>query len=147
MKRLYVLVLLILGSGIGNAQIAYVRGGTEILRRGRTTAGERPAGNGKDGRVQCGRGLRQHKAQAVVAIYGSFRWFTPGVDTRKVVQVTRLENEFARTFSVSPDGKSIAWERAKTVDKDQEADLWIVGVDGSNMKLLVRNGFEPSWAR
>ena len=67
--------------------------------------------------------------------------------SRKVVQVTRLENEFARAFSVSPDGKSIVFERAKTVDKDQEADLWIVGVDGSNMRLLVRNGFEPSWAR
>ena len=67
--------------------------------------------------------------------------------TRKVVPVTRLANEFARTFSVSPDGKSIVFERAKTLDKDQEADLWIVGVDGSNMRLLVRNGFEPSWAR
>lgn len=67
--------------------------------------------------------------------------------SRKVVQVTRLENEFARTFSVSPDGKSIVFERAKTVDKDKEADLWIVGVDGGNMRLLVRNGFEPSWSR
>ena len=67
--------------------------------------------------------------------------------SRKVTQVTRLENEFARNFSVSPDGKWIVFERAPTVDKDQEADLWIVGVDGSNMRLLVRNGFEPSWAR
>jgi Tol biopolymer transport system component len=67
--------------------------------------------------------------------------------SRKVTQVTRLENEFARNFSVSPDGKWIVFERAKTVDKDQEADLWIAGVDGSNMRLLVRNGFEPSWAR
>jgi Tol biopolymer transport system component len=67
--------------------------------------------------------------------------------SRKVTQVTHLENEFARTFSVSPDGKSIVFERAKTLDKDQEADLWIARIDGSNMKLLVRNGFEPSWAR
>ena len=67
--------------------------------------------------------------------------------SRKVNPVTHLENEFARTFSISPDGKSIVFERAKTVDKDQEADLWIAGIDGSNMKLLVRNGFEPSWSR
>jgi hypothetical protein len=67
--------------------------------------------------------------------------------SRKVVQVTRLENEFARTFSISPDGKWIVFERAKTIDKDQEADLWIAGIDGSNMRLLVRNGFEPSWSR
>lgn len=65
--------------------------------------------------------------------------------TRKTTQVTRLENEFARTFSVSPDGKWIVFERAKTADKDQEADLWIIGTDGRNAHLLVRNGFEPSW--
>lgn len=65
--------------------------------------------------------------------------------TRKTTPVTRLENEFARSFSVSPDGKSIVFERAKTADKDQEADLWIVGVDGKNARLLVRNAFEPSW--
>jgi len=67
--------------------------------------------------------------------------------SKKMVQVTRLENEFARNFSISPDSKSIVFERAKTLDQDQEADLWIAGIDGSNMKLLVRNGFEPSWAR
>ncbi|HEY8410918.1 MAG TPA: hypothetical protein VIK76_05935, partial [Pyrinomonadaceae bacterium] len=67
--------------------------------------------------------------------------------SRKVNQVTHLENEFARTFTISPDGKSIVFERAKTVDKDQEADLWIARIDGGNMRLLVRNGFEPSWSR
>ena len=67
--------------------------------------------------------------------------------SRKVKQVTHLENEFARTFTISPDGKSIVFERAKTVDKDQEADLWIARIDGGNMRLLVRNGFEPSWSR
>ena len=67
--------------------------------------------------------------------------------TRRTTQVTRLENEFARTFSVSPDGKWIVFERAKTADKDQEADLWIVGTDGKEPRLLVRNGFEPAWGR
>ena len=63
----------------------------------------------------------------------------------KTTQVTRLENEYARSFSVSPDGKWIVFERARTADKDQEADLWIIGTDGRNARLLVRNGFEPSW--
>ncbi|MFN2576328.1 MAG: hypothetical protein ABR607_01410 [Pyrinomonadaceae bacterium] len=63
----------------------------------------------------------------------------------KTAQVTRLENEFARSFSVSPDGKWIVFERAPTSDKDREADLWIVGTDGRNPHLLVRNGFEPAW--
>jgi hypothetical protein len=65
--------------------------------------------------------------------------------TRKQTQVTHLENEFARNFSVSPDGKWIVFERAKTLDKDQDADLWIVGVDDQKMRSLVKNGFEPSW--
>ncbi len=65
--------------------------------------------------------------------------------SRKQTQVTHLENEFARNFSVSHDGKWVVFERAKTLDKDQEADLWIVGIDGKEMRLLVRNGFEPSW--
>jgi WD40-like Beta Propeller Repeat len=68
-------------------------------------------------------------------------------NSKKVSQVTRLENEFARNFSISPDGKWIVFERAKTLDKDQEADLWIARIDGGDMKLLVRNGFEPSWGR
>jgi hypothetical protein len=63
----------------------------------------------------------------------------------KTTNVTKLENEFARTFSVSPDGKWIVFERAPTADKEKDADLWIVGTDGSNPHLLVRNGFEPAW--
>jgi hypothetical protein len=65
--------------------------------------------------------------------------------TQKTTQVTKLVNEFARSFSVSPDSNWIVFERAATADKDQEADLWIVGTDGRNARLLVRNGFEPAW--
>jgi WD40-like Beta Propeller Repeat len=67
--------------------------------------------------------------------------------SKKVVQVTRLANEFARNFSISPDGNWLIFERAKTIEKDQESDLWIARIDGSDMRLLVRNGFEPSWGR
>jgi hypothetical protein len=67
--------------------------------------------------------------------------------SRKTTPVTNFEKEFARTFSVSPDGKWIVFERAPTVDKDQEADLWIIGTDGRNAHLLVKNGFEPAWGR
>jgi Tol biopolymer transport system component len=67
--------------------------------------------------------------------------------TRKVDQVPHFENEFARNFSISPDSNWVVFERAKTLDKDQEADLWIARIDGSNMRLLARNGFEPSWSR
>jgi hypothetical protein len=67
--------------------------------------------------------------------------------TRKVTQVTRLENEFARRFSISPDGQWIVFERAKSLEDDEDSDLWIARIDGGNMHLLVRNGFAPSWSR
>jgi len=66
-------------------------------------------------------------------------------NTRKVTQITRLENEFVGNFSISPDGQSIVFERAKSLDENRAIDLWIARVDGSNSRLLVRNGFAPSW--
>jgi hypothetical protein len=62
-------------------------------------------------------------------------------------QVTKLEKEFARMFSVSPDGRWIVFERGREMDEDSPADLWIVGTDGSGLRLLVRNGLRPSWGR
>jgi hypothetical protein len=66
---------------------------------------------------------------------------------RKLTQLTRLEKEFARVFSVSPDGKWVVFERGRAIDEDSPADLWIMRVDGSDMRLLVRNGLRPSWGR
>ncbi|MCA1636135.1 MAG: hypothetical protein LC785_16195 [Acidobacteria bacterium] len=65
--------------------------------------------------------------------------------TRKVSQVTRLENEFARNFGVSPDGQWIVFERARSLEDDAETDLWVVRIDGRDSRLLVRNGQTPSW--
>jgi hypothetical protein len=65
--------------------------------------------------------------------------------TRKTTQITRLENEFTGNFSISPDGKWIVFERSKSLDDNRDIDLWIVGIDGRNARLLVRNAFSPSW--
>jgi len=65
--------------------------------------------------------------------------------TRKATQITRLENEFTGAFSVSPDGRAIVFERSKSLDDNRDIDLWTVNIDGSNARLLVRNGFGPSW--
>jgi len=67
--------------------------------------------------------------------------------TKQTTQVTRLENEFARNFSISPDGVWVVYERAKTHEDEYEADLWIQRLDGTGSKLLVRNGMEPSWGK
>lgn len=65
--------------------------------------------------------------------------------TRKVTQITRLENEFAGSFSISPDGEWIVFERSKSLEEEWETDLWIVRLNGENARLLVRNAFGPSW--
>ena len=67
--------------------------------------------------------------------------------TRRVTQVTRLANEFARVFGVSPDGRSIVFERARSLEEGKDSDLWVVGVDGGEPRLLVRDGQSPSWGR
>jgi TolB protein len=77
----------------------------------------------------------------------SANFFRFDFPTRKLTQVTRLEKEFARRFSISPDGKWVVFERAKARDEDSPADLWIMREDGSEMRLLVRNGLSPSWGR
>ena len=65
--------------------------------------------------------------------------------TRKVTQVTHLENEFTGAFTISPDGQWIVFERSKSLDDNRAIDLWIAKINGSNARLLVRNGFSPSW--
>lgn len=65
--------------------------------------------------------------------------------TRKVTQVTHLENEFTGSFTISPDGQWIVFERSKSLDDNRDIDLWIARINGGNARLLVRNGFSPSW--
>ena len=66
---------------------------------------------------------------------------------RRVTQVTQLQNEFTGTFSISPDGQWIVFERSRSLDGDRAIDLWISRIDGKNARLLARNGFSPSWSR
>lgn len=67
--------------------------------------------------------------------------------TKRTTQVTHLEIEFTGTFSVSPDGQWIVFERAKSRDDDKAVDLWMVGVDGKNLRLVVKDGHNPAWSR
>jgi WD40 repeat protein len=64
---------------------------------------------------------------------------------RKTTQITDLQNEFTGNFSISPDGQWIVFERSKSLDDDRAIDLWVAPLDGRNPRLLVRDGFSPSW--
>ena len=67
--------------------------------------------------------------------------------SKKTTQVTRLEKEFAREFSISPDGRSVVFQRCPTREDEAGCDLWIVGTDGRGARLLVKNGLRPAWGR
>ena len=66
--------------------------------------------------------------------------------TKTVTQLTRFENEFLRGFSVAPDGGSVVFERAAQFN-DRNPDLWVMQLDGRDMRPLVKNGSGPSWGR
>lgn len=44
---------------------------------------------------------------------------------------------------VFTDGQWIVYERAKELDPNKPADLWIQNMNGSGGKLLVKNGRNP----
>ena len=67
--------------------------------------------------------------------------------TKKKIQITRFEKEFAREFSISPDGRSVVFERCPTADDEKGCDLWITGIDGRGSHLLVKNGLRPDWGK
>lgn len=64
--------------------------------------------------------------------------------TGSITQLTYLNDEFVRSFGVSPDGQSIVFERAPSLDS-LESDLWLMNRDGSDLRLLVTNGSAPAW--
>ena len=79
--------------------------------------------------------------------------FRYDIATKNHVQVTDLQDGYARQFSVSPSGKWIVYEKC-TIDEDKAesldfkaADLWIMDVEGKQDRLLVKNGMCPTWSR
>ena len=65
--------------------------------------------------------------------------------SKRVTQLTDYKDMNARAFDVSPDGQWIVYERAKKWNDDKGVELWIMKIDGSGARLLVRDGAVPSW--
>jgi hypothetical protein len=70
--------------------------------------------------------------------------------SRQSTRLTRLNGEFARRISISPDGQQVVFERATALWyggwEEPIVDLWIMNRDGSNLRLLVKNGYAPAWS-
>ena len=67
--------------------------------------------------------------------------------SKKTRQLTQLKKEFAKKFTISPSGKWVVYEKAKAHLDDKEVDLWIIRIDGTGDRLLVKNGLNPSWSK
>ena len=67
--------------------------------------------------------------------------------SKKTTQVTKLDKSFAREFSVSPDSRSIVFERCTDREAEEGCDLWTIGVNGGGARLLVKNGVRPAWRK
>jgi hypothetical protein len=65
-------------------------------------------------------------------------------DSGTTTQLSHLSDEFVRSFSVAPDGQSIVFERAATL-ASADSDLWIMNRNGSELRLLVKDGRIPNW--
>jgi TolB protein len=66
--------------------------------------------------------------------------------TKQRILLTNFKEHLIGQMSVSRDGHWIAFERAASRDA-KTADIWIVGTDGKNLRLLVKDGWNPAWSR
>ncbi|HYF33237.1 MAG TPA: hypothetical protein VD993_19060 [Chitinophagaceae bacterium] len=84
--------------------------------------------------------------------------FRYDLKTKKTTQVTNLSDGFANRFAVSPDGQWIVYEKGRLpADEDVnnlwsfrtliDIDLWMIKIDGTGERLLVKNAESPSWSR
>jgi TolB protein len=65
--------------------------------------------------------------------------------TQQLRQITSFDNQLAGTFSISPDGQWVVFERAPNTEAF--ADLWLIRRNGSDMQLLATKAGRPSWSR
>ena len=67
--------------------------------------------------------------------------------SKKTTQVTALKTDFAKSFSISSDSRSVVFERCKAHLDSKECDLWIADVNGGGLRMLVKNGHRPAWGK
>jgi Tol biopolymer transport system component len=71
-------------------------------------------------------------------------------ETSSATRITNFTGEYAGELSVSPDGQEIVFERsaefAELAGELVAPDLWLVGRDGSNLRLLREDAAAPDWS-
>jgi Tol biopolymer transport system component len=74
--------------------------------------------------------------------------------TKKVSKVKSFGDKTIRGMSFSPDGEWLVVEFGKTLEESVLSlvvtqktipELWVMRLDGSDLRLLVKNGQAPAW--
>jgi hypothetical protein len=74
--------------------------------------------------------------------------------TKKVSRVKAFADRTVRGMSISPDGEWVVIEFGKTLEESVLSlvvtqktipELWVMRLDGTGLRLLVKNGQSPSW--
>ena len=66
-----------------------------------------------------------------------------GVSTDDVVALTEREGELVANPSVSPDGRTVVFDRVAAFE---DVDLWRIGIDGTDERLLLKRAADGSWS-
>jgi hypothetical protein len=70
--------------------------------------------------------------------------------SRRLRQLTDLHSSEERLgrFSISPDGSHIVyeWSSVSVFGQDRPGDLYVIDRNGSNRRLLVKDGLFPAWS-
>lgn len=69
--------------------------------------------------------------------------------TGELRRLTDFTGEFVRRFSLSPDGRAVAFERVRGGSIHDIATLpsevWVMNLDGSGLRMLAQDGAFPAW--
>ncbi len=71
--------------------------------------------------------------------------------THAATQVTNVSftNGLMQRFSLSPDGRRIAFEMVDRLYGDDPflgfSEIWVMNLDGSGQKLIARDAAHPAW--
>lgn len=70
------------------------------------------------------------------------------LDTEAATRITNFSTGFVGDLGISPDGQEIVFERGTGEDGGEvvDSDLWIIGRDGSGLRLLKENAAKPDWS-
>jgi hypothetical protein len=71
--------------------------------------------------------------------------FAYDFQTATLTQVTRFHDDTARGLSLSPDGQQMVVQRIAGDVVHPTSSLWVVGLDGTNLHLLVDNAWAAAW--